>query len=68
LRRPLRGVPKSDFARLDDYYVWFANLSPTAESVKKAHAMRADARWAVFRRQFRSVLRELLADRCADLD
>ena len=30
VRRPPRGVPKTDFARLDYYDVWFPNLSPSA--------------------------------------
>jgi uncharacterized protein YeaO (DUF488 family) len=36
VRRPPRGVPKSDFARLDYYDVWFPNLSPSAELVQEA--------------------------------
>ena len=35
VRRPPRGVPKSDFARLDYYDVWFPNLSPSAELVQE---------------------------------
>jgi len=30
VRRPPRGIPKADFARLDYYDVWFPNLSPSA--------------------------------------
>src|SRR5947209_17660125 len=36
VRRPPRGVPKSDLARLDYYDVWFPNLSPSAELVREA--------------------------------
>ena len=36
VRRPPRGVPKADFARLDYYDVWFPNLSPSAELVQEA--------------------------------
>ena len=35
VRRPPRGVAKSDFARLDYYDVWFPNLSPSAELVQE---------------------------------
>ena len=28
VRRPPRGVPKADFARLNYYDVWFPNLAP----------------------------------------
>ena len=66
VRRPPRGVSKSDFARLDYYDVWFPNLSPSAELVHEAQAA-ADARsWAAFRRKF---LREMSApDRGRELD
>ena len=37
---PPRGVPKSDFAQLDYYGVWFPNLSPSAELVKEALVQR----------------------------
>ena len=53
VRRPPRGVPKSDFAKRDYYDVWFPNLSPSADLVKEAlHAEDAKA-WAAFRRKFR---------------
>ena len=66
VRRPPRGVPKSDFARLDYYDVWFPNLSPSAELVREAlHAADAKA-WAAFTRKFR---REMSApDRSRELD
>src|SRR5258708_36166089 len=35
VRRPPRGVPKSDFARLDYYDVWFPNLAPSADLVRQ---------------------------------
>jgi len=38
VRRPPRGVHKSDFGKLDYYDVWFPNLSPTPELVKEALA------------------------------
>ena len=31
VRRPPRGVPKSEFARRDYYDVWYPALSPSAE-------------------------------------
>jgi uncharacterized protein YeaO (DUF488 family) len=66
VRRPPRGVPKSDFAKLDYYDVWFPNLSPSAELVKEALGA-ADARaWASFVRKFRREMSE--ADRTRELD
>ena len=66
VRRPPRGVAKSDFARLDYYDVWFPNLSPSADLVQEA-MKAADARaWAAFARKFR---REMNApDRSRELD
>ena len=66
VRRPPRGVPKSDFARLDYYDVWFPNLSPSDELLREALAAEDDRAWATFRRKFR---REMSApERSRDLD
>jgi uncharacterized protein YeaO (DUF488 family) len=53
VRRPPRGVPKSDFARLDYYDVWFPSLSPSAELVHEALQAEDDRAWAAFCRKFR---------------
>ena len=34
VRRPPRGVPKSEFASGDWYDAWFPNLAPSAETVR----------------------------------
>jgi uncharacterized protein YeaO (DUF488 family) len=66
VRRPPRGVPKSDFARLDYYDVWFPNLSPSAELVKEALGAVDQRAWSAFIRKFR---REMNApDRSRELD
>jgi uncharacterized protein YeaO (DUF488 family) len=66
VRRPPRGVPKADFARLDYYDVWFPNLSPSAELVKVALGAVDEREWAAFQRDFR---REMSApDRSRELD
>lgn len=66
VRRPPRGVPKADFARLDYYDVWFPNLSPSAELVKGALGAANQGAWATFRRKFR---REMsVPDRSRELD
>src|SRR5579863_2071644 len=66
VRRPPRGVLKSDFARLDYYDVWFPNLSPSAALVQEALAAADDRAWAAFARKFRH---EMSApDRSRDLD
>lgn len=60
VRRPPRGVPKSEFASGDWYDVWFPNLSPSPELVKRALASQADLsavgerEWAAFTRGYRA--------------
>jgi uncharacterized protein YeaO (DUF488 family) len=66
VRRPPRGVPKSDFSRLDYYDVWFPNLSPSAELVQEALGASDERAWAAFSRKFR---REMsVPDRSRELD
>ena len=66
VRRPPRGVQRSDFARLNYYDVWFPNLSPSAGLVKEALRAEDEKAWAVFSRKFR---REMSApDRSRELD
>lgn len=66
VRRPPRGVPKADFARLDYYDVWFPNLSPSAELVQEALKAADERSWAAFRRKFRREMNE--PDRSRELD
>lgn len=66
VRRPPRGVPKSDFARRDYYDVWFPNLAPSAGLVKEALGAPDERATAAFKRKFR---REMSApDRSRELD
>ena len=66
VRRPPRGVRKSDFARLDYYDVWFPNLSPTTDLVNEALTATDERSWKSFVRKFR---REMSTpDRSRDLD
>lgn len=53
VRRPPRGVPKSEFASQNWYDVWFPNLAPSNETVKFAQAAETPARWAAFVRKYR---------------
>ena len=34
VRRPPRGVPRTDFAKKNWYDVWYPNLSPTPETMQ----------------------------------
>ena len=66
VRRPPRGVPKSDFARLDYYDVWFPNLSPSSDLVQEALHAKDSRAWAAFVRKFRKEMNA--PDRSRELD
>jgi uncharacterized protein YeaO (DUF488 family) len=53
VRRPPRGVPKSEFAKRDFYDVWFPNLAPSAETVKQAQQAASAQEWKAFERRYR---------------
>jgi uncharacterized protein YeaO (DUF488 family) len=56
VRRPPRGVPKSEYARRDLYDVWLPNLSPSEVLLKSARAALAgddERAWRTFARRFR---------------
>jgi uncharacterized protein YeaO (DUF488 family) len=67
VRRPPRGVPKSDFARLDWYDVWFPLLAPSAELMKQAQAADTDKQWAAFFRKFRAEMAKPAAAQALDV-
>jgi uncharacterized protein YeaO (DUF488 family) len=54
VRRPPRGVPKSEFASQDWYDVWFPNLAPSAAIVKLGLEAKTPAQWAAFIRKYRA--------------
>jgi uncharacterized protein YeaO (DUF488 family) len=54
VRRPPRGVPKSEFARRNWYDVWFPNLAPSVETMKLGLAAESEAQWAAFARRYKS--------------
>jgi len=64
VRRPPRGVPKAEFASGDWYDVWYPNLSPTPDLVKRALASQADLsaagekEWAAFTRGYTAEMKQ----------
>ena len=54
VRRPPRGVPKSDFASQDWYDVWFPNLAPSPETMKLGQAAETPAQWTAFCKQYKA--------------
>lgn len=53
VRRPPRGVPKSEFARQNWYDVWFPNLAPSVETMKLGQEATTPAQWTAFTRRYR---------------
>jgi uncharacterized protein YeaO (DUF488 family) len=54
VRRPPRGVPKSEFARRDFYDVWYPLLAPSAATLKLGMAAESDVQWKSFARKYRA--------------
>ncbi len=67
VRRPPRGVPKSEFASGNWYDVWYPNLSPNPELVKLALNARTDKEWKAFEKGFRAEMKVPEASRTLDL-
>ena len=53
VRRPPRGVPKTEFASQDWYDVWYPTLEPSADLVKEAQAAATPKTWAAFAKKYR---------------
>lgn len=54
VRRPPRGVPKSEFASQHWYDVWFPNLAPSSETMKLGQVAETPAQWAAFGKQYKA--------------
>lgn len=54
VRRPPRGVPKSEFASKNWYDVWYPILAPSAELVKQGQEAKTPAHWASFMKKYRT--------------
>jgi len=58
VRRPPRGVPKSEFAKQDWYDLWFPNLAPSVETMKLGQQAESPAQWQAFARRYRAEMAE----------
>jgi uncharacterized protein YeaO (DUF488 family) len=55
VRKPPRGVKKSEYAARDYYDVWFPNLAPSLALMRWAKAEPLDTRrWKQFERRYRA--------------
>ena len=67
VRRPPRGVAKSEFARQNWYDVWYPLLSPSPATLKLGQQADTDAKWAAFARKFRAEMSAADPARTLDL-
>jgi uncharacterized protein YeaO (DUF488 family) len=52
VRRPPRGVPKEKFASGNWYDVWFPNLAPSLETMKRGQQAETPVQWTAFTRAY----------------
>lgn len=57
VRRPPRGVPKSQHAARDFYDVWLPDLAPSDALVKQALAASDERAWRAFVKRYRAEMR-----------
>ena len=67
VRRPPRGVPKSEYRSQDWYDVWLPNVAPSARLMKVGRAVQSDNEWAAFVREYRSEMADPDRSRILDL-
>lgn len=54
VRRPPRGVPKTEFSSQNWYDVWFPNLAPTVETMKLGLSASSAGDWIRFTRKYKA--------------
>ena len=57
VRRPPRGVPKTEFASRDFYDVWLPDLAPSETLVAMAQKSRDARTWQTFERRYRAEMK-----------
>ena len=67
VRRPPRGVPKTEYASQDWYDTWLPNVAPSAELMKLGRVAQSEKDWAVFVRKYRSEMAAPDKSRVLDL-
>ena len=67
VRRPPRGVPKSDFAKRNFYDVWLPTLSPSDALVMQGLAVKDLKDWKKFERAFLKEMNRSDASKVLDL-
>jgi len=58
VRRPPRGVPKSEHASRDFYDVWLPDLAPSEGLVREARQADDERQWKSFVRRYRAEMKQ----------
>jgi uncharacterized protein YeaO (DUF488 family) len=66
VRRPPRGVPKSEYASRNIYDVWLPTLAPSEPLVKQALGAQDERSWKQFVRKYRAEMKEPTARHLLD--
>ena len=67
VRRPPRGVPKTEYSRRNYYDLWLPDLAPSEALVKLGLRVRDDRGWQRFVRGYRAEMKRPPAARLLDL-
>ena len=67
VRRPPRGVPKSQFASRDFYDTWLPNLAPSEALLKQFLGSTDDKSWRAFTRRYLAEMKQPENARLLDL-
>lgn len=67
VRRPPRGVLRSEYASRDFYDMWLPELAPSAELVKVALRAPDEREWRMFVRRYRTEMKRPAASRLLGL-
>lgn len=67
VRRPPRGVPKSEFAVQNWYDTWLPDIAPTPELMKLGQSVESEQDWVDFVKKYRKELAAPEKSRIVDL-
>ena len=67
VRRPPRGVRKTEYASQNWFDVWLPNVAPTAELMKMGRAAESEKDWATFVKKYRAEMAAPDTSRILDL-
>lgn len=57
VRRPPRGVPKTEFASGHWYDVWYPQLAPSVDTMKLGQTAETDVQWQAFEKAYRKEMK-----------